>query len=250
MKWLKSLMTLSLVFWMTVNCEEIPDFLLVCHKGDPNLNQCVSNSVNNIKPYLVRGIPEYDIPGLEPILLGDLIVAESTGNNGQGLSITANDIKTYGTSDFVMTNMKVEEYARHYTFKLEFPNLFVVGRYKVDGRILFLPIKGSGKFTGNFTGVLSDVSVKGIQQQINGQTKFIVNKLQIKLTVKDGNLDLENLFGGDKTLGEIINQTINQNFAVFSKELIPLIEKSLSRVFKRTANKILERFTMAQLFPQ
>lgn len=144
---------------------------------------------------------------------------------------------------------RVEEYARHYTFQTELPHLYVVGKYNVDGRILFLPVNGAGKFTGNFTGGLGDVSVKGIQKQINGQTHFIVNKLQIKVTVQNGKLDLENLFGGDKVLGEIINQTINQNFTVFAKELIPLIEKSLARIFKRTSNKILERFTMAQLFP-
>ena len=124
-----------------------------------------------------------------------------------------------------------------------------MGKYNVDGRILFLPVKGAGKFTGNFTGGLGDVNIKGIQKQINGQTHFIVNKLQIKVTVQNGKLDFQNLFGGDKTLGEIINQTINQNFAVFSKEMIPLIEKSLSQIFKKTANKILVRFTMAQLFP-
>ena len=62
--------------------------------------------MNNLKPYLVRGIPEYDIPGLEPILLGDLIVAESTGNSRQGLSITAKDIKAYGASNWILKNFK------------------------------------------------------------------------------------------------------------------------------------------------
>lgn len=73
--------------------------------------------------------------------------------------------------------------------------------------------------------------------------------MDIKITVKKGKLDFDDLFGGDKVLGDIINQTINQNFDVFSMELIPLVEKSLSRIFKQTANKILERFTMEQLFP-
>jgi Haemolymph juvenile hormone binding protein (JHBP) len=143
----------------------------------------------------------------------------------------------------------VIEYASKYTFQIELPHLYVVGRYVVDGRILFLPIKGNGKFSGNFTGGTGDVRIKGIHKEINGQTHFIVNKMDIKVNVKRGKLDLDNLFGGDKTLGEVINQTINTNFEVFSKEIIPLIEKSLSKIFKRTANKILERFTLAQLFP-
>ena len=76
-----------------------------------------------------------------------------------------------------------------------------------------------------------------------------MNKLEIKISLKAGKLYLDNLFGGDKTLGELINQTINQNFELFSKELIPLIERALSRIFKKTGNKILSRFTEEQLFP-
>lgn len=83
-----------MVFLITINCEEIrkfpshvnqcnlinnvllaADFLKVCKKSDPKINECVYNSVNNLKPYLVTGIPSLDIPSLEPIDLGDLIVA-------------------------------------------------------------------------------------------------------------------------------------------------------------------------------
>lgn len=95
---------INLLIYLFILCKA--DYLLVCHKADPNLNQCMYNSVSKLKPYLVRGIPEYDIPGLEPILLGDLIVADSNGNNGQGLSITANDINAYGASDFNLKKFK------------------------------------------------------------------------------------------------------------------------------------------------
>jgi hypothetical protein len=67
--------------------------------------------------------------------------------------------------------------------------------------------------------------------------------------VKNGSVKLDNLFGSDKVLGEVVNQTINQNFDILSKEIIPLIEKSLNRIFKRIGNKIVERFTAEQLFP-
>lgn len=115
--------------------------------------------------------------------------------------------------------------------------------------MLFLPINGAGRVTGNFTNGAGSVRLKGIQKEINGNIHFVVSKLDIKIKVESGKIDLENLFGGDKTLGDIINQVINDNFDAFTLDLIPLIEKSLARIFKNTANKILKRFTMAQLFP-
>lgn len=56
---------------------------------------------------MVSGIPEYDIPSLEPIDLGDLIVAGS--RTGEGLSITAKDIKAYGAGNYVLKNLKYGE---------------------------------------------------------------------------------------------------------------------------------------------
>lgn len=120
---LKSALT-CLLFLTVVNCEELrecwyheyisllsnrilpitAEFLQVCKKSDPNINGCIFESVNKLKPYLVNGIPEYDIPSLEPINLGDLIVAGS--KTGQGLFITANDIKAYGASNWKLKNLK------------------------------------------------------------------------------------------------------------------------------------------------
>lgn len=93
------------------------------------------------------------------------------------------------------------------------------------------------------------MKIRGDRKVIKGQTHLIITKLDIKISLKAGKIYLDNLFGGDRTLGELINTTINMNFDLFSKELIPLIEKALGRIFKRTGNKILSRFTEDQLFP-
>lgn len=82
------------------------DFLHVCHKSDPNLNQCIRSSVETLRPLLVSGIPQYEIPSLEPINLGDLLVAGQAGKTGQGLTITAKDVKAFGASNWILKNLK------------------------------------------------------------------------------------------------------------------------------------------------
>lgn len=88
-------------------------------------------------------------------------------------------------------------------------------------------------------------------RMVRGETHVFVKKLTIRVRVGNGSsLRLENLFNGDKTLGDVINQTINQNFDVVSKDIIPIIERALERHFKRTANKIMSRYTERQIFPE
>lgn len=43
------------------------------------------------------------------------------------------------------------EYGDTYTFEVFFPYMRTEGTYNVSGQILLLPIRGSGKFLGNFS---------------------------------------------------------------------------------------------------
>uniref|UniRef100_A0A1B0CU11 Uncharacterized protein n=2 Tax=Lutzomyia longipalpis TaxID=7200 RepID=A0A1B0CU11_LUTLO len=230
----------SILFYIyIVVAEEVPDYLQICKQSDPDLPQCMIRSIEQLRPKLAEGIPELDIPRLEPIDLGDLLVAGSNTQNG--LTITAKDIQSYGASNFHIKQIEVIEYGQHYKLQLLLPHLYTKGRYSIDGRVLLLPIKGAGKFTGNFTRSTADVTMILEPREISGNDHIILKKLQIKIKVGKGSMYLENLFGGDKTLGDIVNDTINQNFEVVSRDIIPLIEKALEKHFKRTSNKILSR---------
>lgn len=91
-------------FLLSFHISTIAEYIRVCHKNDPQLVQCMKRSVEGLRPYLRRGIKELDIPPIEPILIGDLIVSESVP--GQGVSITARDVKAYGPSNFILKKLE------------------------------------------------------------------------------------------------------------------------------------------------
>lgn len=73
--------------------------------------------------------------------------------------------------------------------------------------------------------------------------------LQMKISVGKARFRLENLFNGDRTLGEIGNQIINENSQLFVEEMIPGFEKSLSKTFLEIANVVLTDVTYDEMFP-
>lgn len=83
---------------------ELAPYLHICRKSDPNLTGCIRKSIDTLRPYLIRGIPELDIPSLDPMDIGDLLVSERTQSNG--LQITATKIKAYGSADFNLRNLE------------------------------------------------------------------------------------------------------------------------------------------------
>lgn len=71
----------------------------------------------------------------------------------------------------------------------------------------------------------------------------------MRVTVDKMKLNLENLFNGDKVLGEVGNNIINDNQDLYLQEVIPGLEKGLSRKFLDIANQILETATYDEMFP-
>lgn len=76
-----------------------------------------------------------------------------------------------------------------------------------------------------------------------------VANFETRIKLKQGSIRLQNLFNGDKMLGDVINDTINENFALFAEDLIPLVERALNKVFKRIGNNVCQPFAWSQFFP-
>ncbi|XP_020288990.1 protein takeout-like [Pseudomyrmex gracilis] len=225
--------------------RDLPEFLHVCQLGDPHYDVCVGESVEYLKPYLKIGVPEYNIPSLEPLKLKKLVVSPANG-----LRIHATDVNVYGASNFHISKVKVNLDTMRFAVNVELPNISVEGKYDVDGKVLLLPIRGSGPMSGNFSNCIGACKISGERYfDKNGVEKLRIKEFRLKVSVGKGSLKLDNLFDGERVLGDVINSAINNNFDLFTRELMPLVEMALSDAFQNIADNIVEQFTLAQLFP-
>lgn len=79
----------------------VAEFLHVCQFHEPQYETCVSKSISDLKPYLKVGVPEYNIPSLEPLNLKKLSVSPTSS-----LKLQGTDIQVYGASNFDVTKIK------------------------------------------------------------------------------------------------------------------------------------------------
>ncbi|KAE8744711.1 hypothetical protein FOCC_FOCC008619 [Frankliniella occidentalis] len=197
----------------------IPDFILICKRTDPQVDQCIKKSVEQLRPHLVRGIPAFNVPSLEPLILPEIRVGE--------VDLARNDIE----------------------MAITLPKLFILGDYTVDGRVFLLPVRGAGQLTGNMTDCKGDVHLRGTVSKRDGVDYLKYDTLAVRIAVGRGSLHLDNLFGGQQTLGDIVNAAINSNFKAFFGELKPSVERALSQEFLSVANKIVTAVPYEKLFP-
>lgn len=244
-----SIRQLLLVAVFALSCyaakrKKIPDYLHVCHRNDPNLEQCIRKSVEELRPYLRVGIPEMQVPPIEPLFIKELVAAE-----GSGIKVVTEDLKVYGCSNFTVLKLNVDLPKNLFEFNILLPHLVLDGRYIVDGRILLIPIKGKGGLRGDIYNAKANVTLVGELVKRKGVDYLHYNKMVIKIKVGSGRLQLDNLFGGEPVLGQIINTAINANFDQFINELRPIIEKALSTFMLESAEKIVSSFPYDELFP-
>ncbi|XP_012537990.2 protein takeout [Monomorium pharaonis] len=228
-----------------IYARDIPEFLHICDTREPHYEKCVEESIEYLNPYLKTGVPEYSIPSLEPLKLKKLTFAPTSS-----IQVQASDVETYGASNFDVKKIKLDFNTMLFLVDVALPHLQVEGKYNIDGKILLLPIRGSGAMHGNFSNCLGACKIQMTKYlDENGEMKIRIVDFKMKISVGNGTLNLDNLFGGERALGDVVNAAINSNFKLFLKELLPIVEKALSDSFHNIADSIIQQFTLAQLFP-
>lgn len=79
-------------------------YIHVCKANDPDIANCIIQSVDGIREHLKDGIPELDVPPLEPLLLDEIKLRRGP----QSAQIDANitDIEVWGPTTFKILELK------------------------------------------------------------------------------------------------------------------------------------------------
>ncbi|CAG9863724.1 unnamed protein product [Phyllotreta striolata] len=239
---------LILSFAVGLALAELPSYIKVCKKSNPDLAKCIINSVMSLKPKLAEGISELEVPPLEPLLL-DTIKLRS-GPSSAKIDANITNLLVYGASAFELPNLVPDVEKNRFLFKAVIPHIFFKGDYDIDMNVLILKYKGQGPLTGNFTDLTLEVLLRGKLININGVKHLNFRKIGMKLShIGHAKLHLGNLFADQEGLGRATNEVVNENSDIFINEIKPNLEDALSEKFTEISNIICTKFTYDELFP-
>ncbi|XP_063991768.1 protein takeout-like [Diachasmimorpha longicaudata] len=228
---------------------QIPSILKICNRSHPHLNECIKYSVDSLKPYLKKGIPEFSIPPCEPLYVPQVEISQAAGP----VSISSNysNIRIAGGSDFNLKSVKIDADNDRIRLKLYIPRLSMVSDYNMSGQILMLPITGHGQARGNFTDIDAIVTIQGERYQGDDltETYFRVLDCYCDFEVGHASMYLENLFNGEETLADTMNLFLNDNWRAVAAEIKPALEETVGNMFKKFSNKIYSKYPLDQLLP-
>ncbi|XP_048513988.1 circadian clock-controlled protein daywake-like isoform X3 [Athalia rosae] len=225
----------------------LPPYIVACKKNEPKFNECIFNTIEGLREKLIPGIPELEVPPLEPFELKNIRLLR--GPVGARLDVNLTNIEVKGPSSFKVHNLKSNLKDNTFTFKLTFDELSFKGKYQMDATVLLLRLSGKGDISGNFTGYSSDVILRGEKVLREGVEYLNFERMKLNIKIGVAKVHLTDLFGGDPVLGTATNEVLNANSALFLEEIKPVLESSLADLFTEIANKITRSFTYKELFP-
>ncbi|XP_026476665.1 uncharacterized protein LOC113382625, partial [Ctenocephalides felis] len=83
--------------------DDQPEYIKQCRESDPALLDCLKDSLHHLRPYLAAGIPEIEMPPVEPFRMDKLSLALTGGP--QGYRVTLSDMDIYGASNYTVKNI-------------------------------------------------------------------------------------------------------------------------------------------------
>ncbi|KAJ9577458.1 hypothetical protein L9F63_005959 [Diploptera punctata] len=219
----------------------------ICHKTEPEFTKCVLDTLQELKPKLIKGIPELDIVPIDPMHIPRMEINQAQGPL-QFKSAYSN-ITVYGLGDTKIHSFSMDiENLILYT-NASVPFMRFQCNYELEGKVLLLPVKGNGDAEFNFTDVFVSGAMKGKLEKRNGEDYLLVNDINFDTEMKNSHVQLNNLFNGDKVLGEATNKVFNENWREIFVTYKHIVEEAVGELSKNLANKVFIKFPFKELYP-
>ncbi|XP_017778452.1 PREDICTED: protein takeout-like [Nicrophorus vespilloides] len=232
-----------LVLTFAANAAKLPSFIQKCDKNDPNFGKCAIDLAHDIIPKLQNGYKELNFPPFVPFHVQEIAI-EATDS----LKLKLSDVDIFGLEKAKFNSIDCNFNSMDCVSKIYFPELEVKGIYDIDGRVMILPIKGHGPTNIKIVGGNFLISFKWSIKQKEGVDYASIGKFELHYQTERSIFHFDNLFNGDKVLGDQMNDFLNENWQELSREVEPAVSNTIAVILKSIFSKFADQIPYNELF--
>ncbi|KAI5714445.1 hypothetical protein M8J76_017200 [Diaphorina citri] len=243
--------------------------LIACSRSDPKLDECLMKKSPAFFAGFDKANGRFKGAGIrDPLKVGTVV--SKNGDNSIGLSFTLNDNLLIGQSKDAVkslnnltpepdpkstpppklpnTRSRVDLKKRELNATVFNPKFVFLSNYEVSGKIFIMPITGKGKSNITNVNTTLDVNIKWDFVKRNGVKHMKIRSYAYKIKPSRTYIRLDNLFNGDKYLGEEMNRFLNENYKELQAAFLPVFEQVLADEDKNEMNDIFATVSYDELF--
>ncbi|XP_013148579.1 PREDICTED: uncharacterized protein LOC106111134 [Papilio polytes] len=213
---------------------KLPDYLPSCQRSDPQLDICIKNSFNSLRPHLARGLTDLGVPPVEPLLIDRLVMENSAGP----VRVTAafSNITVIGPSNYTVTKIRSDLKKMRIDMGLALPRIEVSGHYEVSGQVLLFPVRSQGNFWAAFIDVAAIVKIYGKEIERDSEKYMSIERLLVDFKLKNSRFKVRDTVNHGSVIGEAMNQFLNNNAPEIIEEMRPAASLAIAKHFQTFLN--------------
>lgn len=213
------------------------------------MGECLRDAVHAaVKDLAVKGAKDFGVFPIEPLVIKQLDIDQGSGP--VSIELHFNDLQISGLpkAKLGLVNAEVDKF--HFTVPVTFPEgVSLKGHYKIDGKVLVLPIKGDGQCDLKLDNITAVVELVGRERKVKDVVYMDLEAFKFNFETTRLMLRFENLFNGNKQLSDSMNVFLNENWSDILGELKPAIQEAFGAAFGDITNRIFRRVPYKNVFP-
>ncbi|XP_050545109.1 protein takeout-like [Daktulosphaira vitifoliae] len=220
-----------------------------CKLSDQAINTCLKNALSKSFPYMAKGVPSLNLFPFDPIKISSIEIKQDRSSSVQ-INLKVKDVEARNLlSSTEVTHFKtdVKNLTASLSLLIKDP-LLLNGTYEISGKVLLLPIVGNGPFYMKLENVIGSITFHMKKIEKNKKVYLKPENISWTFTTKKLIIRLDNLFNGNKALGDNMNVFLNENWPEILKDFQPALEKALVFIAYEYTNQFFGRIPMEQLF--
>ncbi|XP_066904274.1 protein takeout [Halyomorpha halys] len=232
-----------LVFSIGGVLSALPEGWSACKQSSPDYEDCLKKQVQNALNFFKDGNKKMGIIPLDPFVFETMDVEQGSGP--VSITMKMKNFKLVGLSKSQVTSVKNDW--KKMTIKFYLPFIHSEGDYIINGKVLVLPISGNGKATMDWEKMdyTFDITLKQVAK--DGKNYYQVDKMSVLISPRKVAFSFENLFNGNKELGDNMNKFLNENWEAIIDALKPAMSRSLQAGYKEYINRILSKIPAEEI---
>ncbi|EFA03577.2 Circadian clock-controlled protein-like Protein [Tribolium castaneum] len=231
------------VICSTATSKRFPSYINKCYRNNNTTKTCFTEAVYTLRAHFKRGIPEFSLPPMNPLILPQVLLENEDNFNAE-----FKNVEIFHLDQLVIQDIGFNLSRNEFETKLIFPKLRIKSNYHVKGRILFFELDGNGPADGNFTDVQVETKLQGRRYQKGSREYIKFCKMEVKESVSKAHFRFDGLFKGNMELTRQMNQIVNENVDEFLTELQPAIHVAIEQTVLALVGRIFDKFSIQELF--
>lgn len=224
---------------------QLPPTVKTCKKDSDDFASCLRLAIQEAWPTFVQGLPELDMPPLDPYYV-DHHSAEYNSGSMRG-KMSATDIRTYGIAKARFLSVKPEltdDFFR-LDIDLDLPKILIEGDYNADGSVGNFKIGG----TGSFNVSLDDVRCTwGISGHV-ANDRWVVEHFIVTPEVGHLKIWFSDLFNGNDQMNQAAMLFVNEYWPIVYRGMLPKLVEMWDPHLTEITNRLFSKIPFSKVFP-